>query len=239
MTDRHLATALLIGVIALGVVLASRTETPLPPRGQDVRLDDPSGDGFIEVRFRLPRSTPARPAERGHVPQGSLVNTGNPLDVAIEGAGFFQLSAPDGTTRYTRRGQFVLNKHSTLVTPDGHLLQPQITLPADASSLSLGADGTVSVITADGPGLSTMIGQITILRFINPPGLRRVGAHLYEETEESGIPSQGTPGQEGLGLLRQGFLEQNRNEMVTQVIELLHRMMDEEGSPRITAVRGR
>ncbi len=152
---------------------------------------------------------------------GTLENTGNPLDVAIEGDGFFQVTFPDGTLRYTRDGGLRLNANGNLVTTDGFLVSPAITVPNDTQSISIGSDGTVSVITAGAPTTSTAVGQLTLARFPNPAGLLAEGRNLSRESPASGAPVTATPGQTGSGLLRQGFLERSNVEPVQELVNLL------------------
>ncbi len=152
---------------------------------------------------------------------GPLQNTGAPLDVAIEGEGFFQITFPDGTTRYTRDGAFQLNATGQIVTADGFPLLPGLTLPADTQSISIGSDGTVSVVTGAAPTTSTNVGVIQIARFPNPPGLIAEGRNLFRESPASGAPVPGTPGATGNGLLRQGFLEGSNVNTVQELISLL------------------
>jgi flagellar basal-body rod protein FlgG len=153
--------------------------------------------------------------------QGALVNTGNPLDVAVEGQGFFQILLPNGEARFTRDGAFQINANGNLVTADGFLIQPQITIPQDAVSISIGSDGTVSVINAGAPNASVTLGQLTLVRFPNSQGLNAEGRNLYSETASSGAPIIATPGQNGTGLLRQAFLERSNVEAVTELINLI------------------
>jgi flagellar basal-body rod protein FlgG len=153
--------------------------------------------------------------------EGSLVNTNNPLDVAIEGQGFLQIILPNGERRYTRDGALALNTNGNLVNQDGFLVDPQITIPQDAVSISVGADGTVSVINAGAANASVSLGQLTLVRFPNPAGLSAEGRNLFSETASSGAPIIATPGQSGTGLLRQGFLERSNVDAVTELINLI------------------
>ncbi len=153
--------------------------------------------------------------------EGTLENTSNQFDVAIEGQGFFQITLPDGSIRYTRDGAFRLNRDGSLVTADGFLLQPQITIPPDAVSVGIGADGTVSVITSGAPNTSTPVGQITLTRFVNPAGLSNEGRNLFAESAASGSPQIATPGQNGAGFLRQGFLERANVDVVRELVNLI------------------
>ena len=132
--------------------------------------------------------------------QGDFQNTGNELDWAIEGDGFFQIELPDGDTGYTRSGEFKLDADGRIVNPDGFLLIPEMTVPTDTISISVGLDGTVSVIQA-GDATPTEIGTVQFARFVNPAGLRSLGKNLYSPTNGSGDEIIGTPGDNGFGTL--------------------------------------
>jgi flagellar basal-body rod protein FlgG len=136
--------------------------------------------------------------------QGPLQNTGSPLDVAIQGNGFFQVTRPDGTTAYTRDGSFQVDPNGRLVTADGSLVQPPIVVPPDASAITVGPDGTVSAVVGSA---ATPVGQLTLARFPNPPGLTALGGNLYAASAASGNATTAVPGQGGTGTLAQGFLE--------------------------------
>jgi flagellar basal-body rod protein FlgG len=153
--------------------------------------------------------------------EGTLTNTGNPLDMAIQGDGFFQVTLPDGTLRYTRDGAFRLNANGQLVTSDGFPLTPNITIPNDAVSVAIATDGTVSVVTAGAPTTSTTVGQITLARFPNPAGLSAEGRNLFNQTGASGAPITATPGQTGAGTIQEGFLEQSNVDVVTELVNLI------------------
>jgi flagellar basal-body rod protein FlgG len=153
--------------------------------------------------------------------QGALVNTGNPLDIAIQGQGFLQITLPNGELRYTRDGSLQLNNNGNLVTSDGFLIQPQITIPQTAVSISVGADGTVSVINAGAPNASVTLGQLTLVRFPNQAGLNAEGRNLFSETASSGAPIIATAGQNGTGLLQQAFLERSNVDAVGELVNLI------------------
>ncbi|MDW8242235.1 MAG: flagellar basal-body rod protein FlgG [Thermogemmata sp.] len=152
---------------------------------------------------------------------GALLNTQNPLDVAIEGDGFFQVILPNGEIRYTRDGSFRLNAQGNLVTSDGFLVSPQITIPPQAVSISIGADGTVSIQNAGALNTTTVVGQLTVVRFQNPAGLSAEGRNLFAETASSGAPIISVPGQNGAGLVRQGFLERSNVDIVSELVNLI------------------
>lgn len=149
--------------------------------------------------------------------QGSLQKTDNSLDMAIEGNGFFQITHPDGTTAYTRDGSFQLNENGEIVTANGMLLDPAITIPQEATSITIGSDGTVSVMEP-GNATPTNLGQIQLVRFINPTGLEPIGDNLYRETQASGTPVANNPGDEGLGTIRQCFLETSNVNVVEELV---------------------
>jgi flagellar basal-body rod protein FlgG len=152
--------------------------------------------------------------------QGSVNLTGNPLDVAIEGDGFFQVALQNGDVVYTRAGSFKVDNQSRLVTSEGDPVQPAINLPINAESISIGQDG---IVTAKIPGQAALsqVGQIQLVRFANPAGLLALGRNLSAETESSGTPQTGTPGQDGLGTVLQGFLEQSNVTVVEELIALI------------------
>ncbi|GAA9617927.1 flagellar basal-body rod protein FlgG [Helicobacter pylori] len=152
--------------------------------------------------------------------QGSPKETENNLDVAITGKGFFQVQLPDGTTAYTRSGNFKLDEQGNLVTSEGYLLIPQITLPEDTTQVNIGVDGTVSV-TQGLQTTSNVIGQITLANFVNPAGLHSMGDNLFSITNASGEAIVGNPNSQGLGKLRQGFLELSNVRLVEEMTDLI------------------
>ncbi|GAA7530162.1 flagellar basal-body rod protein FlgG [Helicobacter pylori] len=152
--------------------------------------------------------------------QGSPKETENNLDVAITGKGFFQVQLPDGTTVYTRSGNFKLDEQGNLVTSEGYLLIPQITLPEDTTQVNIGVDGTVSV-TQGLQTTSNVIGQITLANFVNPAGLHSMGDNLFSITNASGEAIVGNPDSQGLGKLRQGFLELSNVRLVEEMTDLI------------------
>ncbi len=152
--------------------------------------------------------------------EGNLKQTDNKLDIAITGQGFFKLELPDGTEVYTRNGAFKIDQNGTIVNSDGYTLVPQITIPEDATDISIGKDGTVTVVQP-GQTQAAVIGQITTTSFINPAGLHSMGDNLYIETDSSGQPIEGVPGQNGLGTLRQGFVELSNVQLVVELTDLI------------------
>ena len=152
--------------------------------------------------------------------QGYFKETGNNLDMVIAGNGFFQVQMPDGTTAYTRNGAWKLDSDGNIVNDDGLQLVPNITIPADATQISIGIDGTISVLQ---PGAAEMqqVGQIEIVNFINPAGLHSSGDNLFLETGASGAPIIGIAGQDGLGQIKQGFVEMSNVQLVEEMTELI------------------
>ncbi|MFT7026029.1 MAG: flagellar basal-body rod protein FlgG [Paracoccaceae bacterium] len=154
------------------------------------------------------------------VSQGALENTGNELDVAIEGNGYLEVVLPSGQTAYTRDGALKRTGDGVLVNNDGFEIQPQIVIPADARSISINANGEVFAYFADQVA-ATQLGQLTLTTFSNQKGLEAIGGNLYLETAASGAPSAGDPGGDGRGMLRQGFLEESSVDPVRQITDLI------------------
>lgn len=152
--------------------------------------------------------------------EGNLKQTSNNLDLAITGKGFFKIQLPDGSEAYSRNGAFKLDENGTIVNSDGYRLIPEVVVPDNATNISIGTDGTVTV-TQPGQVQGAQIGQITLSNFINPAGLHSLGDTLYVETEASGVPIEDTPGLNGLGTLRQGFLELSNVQLVVELTELI------------------
>jgi flagellar basal-body rod protein FlgG len=152
--------------------------------------------------------------------QGNLQQTTNNLDVAIKGNGFFQIEMPDGTVGYTRDGSFQVDANGQLVTNTGYVVQPGITIPANAQSVTIAADGTV---TAALPGQSAPqnIGQLQIASFVNPAGLDPMGSNLFAETAASGTPNSGSPQSNGLGALQQGYVETSNVNVVEELVSMI------------------
>jgi len=151
---------------------------------------------------------------------GSVTLTQNPTDLAIAGNGFFQVRMPDGTTGYTRDGSFKLSADGQVVTADGFVVTPEITVPQDATDLAVGIDGQVNVLVV-GSDTPQQIGQVELARFVNPAGLSAVGHNLYLETVASGAPITGTPGSNGLGAIDQGQLETSNVSVVDEMVNMI------------------
>ncbi|MGH8319874.1 MAG: flagellar basal-body rod protein FlgG [Steroidobacteraceae bacterium] len=152
--------------------------------------------------------------------QGSLTQTGNPLDVAIQGQGFFQVQMPDGTLAYTRDGTFQTNAQGQLVTSSGYVVQPAVTISQGAQSVTIGTDGTVTVLLP-GQSTPTQVGQLQLANFINPPGLQPIGQNLLVQSASSGSPQTGTPGVNGLGTVTQGELESSNVDVVEELVNMI------------------
>ncbi|HYE85667.1 MAG TPA: flagellar basal-body rod protein FlgG [Vicinamibacterales bacterium] len=152
--------------------------------------------------------------------QGNLLQTGNALDIAINGRGFYQVLLPDGSTAYTRDGSFQINATGELVTNSGYTVQPGITIPDGAQSVSIGVDGTVSVQVA-GQAAPVTVGTLTTADFVNPAGLQARGENLFLETAASGPATVGTPGVAGLGTLVQGMLESSNVNVVEELVSMI------------------
>jgi flagellar basal-body rod protein FlgG len=152
--------------------------------------------------------------------QGNLARTENSLDVAIDGRGFLQVLLPDGTVTYSRDGALKMDNQGQLVNADGFVIDPSVTIPENAQSITIGADGVVSVMTP-GATAPTQVGSIQLADFINPAGLQPIGKNLFVETVASGSPQVGTPGLNGLGMLSQGSLESSNVNVVEELINMI------------------
>ena len=152
--------------------------------------------------------------------QGDFQQTGNPLDLVIQGTGFFQVRLPSGETGFTRDGTFHLNAQGAMSTADGNVLEPQITIPPGAQNIVIGADGTVSV-TVSGQNAAQQVGTIQLANFQNAGGLNPVGGNLFMATTASGDAITGAPGQTGLGTINQGFLEQSNVDIVKEMVNMI------------------
>jgi flagellar basal-body rod protein FlgG len=180
------------------------------------RLPD-GGMGPTGVQIGLGSRIVATPR---YFSQGNIEQTGNPLDLAIEGRGFFAVTRPDGEIAYTRAGQMKLDAQGRLVTTAGMPLEPPLNLPSDALEISIGPDGKISVLQPNAKEL-TEVGQIQLVTFANPNGLRPIGHSLFEATGSSGDPQSGIPGVEGRGTLMQNAIEGSNVEVVTEMIDMI------------------
>jgi flagellar basal-body rod protein FlgG len=179
-----------------------------------------SGDGS-EVPTGIQVGLGVKPAAvQKMFQQGDFAATGNPLDLVIEGEGFFQVTTPDGDLAYTRSGAFKLDSSGNIVNSDGYPMEPAITLPSDTLEITIGSDGMVSVLQP-GSGTQTQVGQIEIAQFINPGGLMALGKNLFQPSGSSGDPTTGTPDTDGLGSINQGFLELSNVNIVEEMVNMI------------------
>lgn len=175
--------------------------------------------------------------EKTHT-QGNLITTGNALDLAVQGDGFFQIQMADGTIAYTRDGGFKISSTGQVVTSNGSLLIPNITLPANVATLTIGRDGTISAELTNGGGAQTL-GQIQVARFLNPAGLQAMGQNLMRETPASGPPQLQVPGEAGAGSLMQGTLEASNVNVVEEMVNMIETQRAYEiNSKAISSVDG-
>lgn len=152
--------------------------------------------------------------------QGDFVQTDNALDLLVEGDGFFQIMMPDGTIAYTRDGSFKIDGEGRITNSDGFLLQPELSIPDNATSIIIGADGTVSIRMA-GDDYWQEIGRIELVRFLNPGGLESLGKNLFRATAASGQPQYGTPGLDGMGTIAQGMLEMSNVKVIEEMVNMI------------------
>lgn len=166
--------------------------------------------------------------------QGSLQQTGNPLDLAISGRGFFQVLLPDGSLAYTRDGSFQTDSTGALVTASGYKVQPAVTLPTNALSVTVGQDGVISV-TQPGTSASVQVGTLQLFDFVNPTGLEPRGENLFVETAASGVATSGTPASNGLGNLTQGSLETSNVDVAEELVSMIETQRAYEVSSKAIA----
>lgn len=164
--------------------------------------------------------------------QGALTNTGNKLDVALNGRGWFQVEGPDGELLYTRAGSFNRNGEGQIVTVDGYVVQPAMTIPVDATDIIINQTGEVFVRIGNDTDL-TQLGQITLATFINDAGLEPLGGNRYRETESSGEPNLGVAGDEGFALIHQGYLENSNVDPVKEITELIQAQRSYEMNSKV------
>ena len=180
-------------------------------------------------RLRRPRSPraarPSAPAcswsrPRRTFTEGSLNQTGNSLDLAINGLGFFQVLLPNGTLAYTRAGDLQLSAQGQIVTSDGYVVQPAITIPQGAQTVTVASDGTISVQLPN-QSAPTTVGTLQLAQFVNPAGLQPLGQNLMLQSAASGTPQTGNPGQNGMGLLQQGYVESSNVNVVEEMVNMI------------------
>ncbi|MES2534887.1 MAG: flagellar basal-body rod protein FlgG [Pseudomonadota bacterium] len=188
---------------------------------QTIRQPGAQSSQQTQLPTGLQLGTGVRPVATERIfTQGNLQQTGNDKDVAIQGAGFFQVLLPDGSTAYTRDGSFHVDSQGQLVTSSGFTVQPAITIPIDAQKIAIGRDGTVSV-TQNGVAQPTQVGTLQLATFMNPAGLESKGENLYVETGASGNANASTPGLNGAGLLTQGYVETSNVNVVEELVNMI------------------
>ena len=188
---------------------------------QTIRQPGAQSSQSTQIPSGLQLGTGAQPISTARIhTQGSLQQTGNDLDVAINGAGFLQVLLPDGTTAYTRDGSFQKDNQGQLVTSNGYPVQPNITIPADALTVTISNDGVVSV-TQPGSAAVTQVGTMQVATFINVGGLQSIGENLYLETASSGAPTPSTPGSNGAGLLNQRYVETSNVNVAEELVSMI------------------
>jgi len=188
---------------------------------QTLRQPGAQSSQTTQIPSGLQLGTGVRPVSTARIfTQGNLQKTDGTLDLAVQGNGFFQVTLPDGTTGYTRDGSFQKDNQGQIVTSDGYPLQPNITIPANALSVTVGTDGTVS-ITQSGSAATTQIGTISLATFINSGGLQSVGQNLYLETAASGTPTPSTPGTNGAGNVNQGYVETSNVNVAEELVTMI------------------
>ncbi len=188
---------------------------------QTIRQPGAQSSQQTQIPSGLQIGTGVRPiaSERIHT-QGNLQQSSNNLDVAINGAGFFQILMPDGTTAYTRDGSFQTDSQGQLVTSSGFPVQPALTIPPNSTSVTIARDGTVSV-TQPGVATPVQIGSLQLATFVNPAGLQSQGENLYVETGSSGTPNTNVPGTNGAGLINQGYVETSNVNVVEELVNMI------------------
>lgn len=194
---------------------------------------------FEDLLYQIRRQPGAQSSQNTQLPSGLQVGTGvrvigtqkefsegsveiteKPLDLAIVGRGFFEILMPDGTSAYTRNGQFQINADGEIVTARGMVLQPSITVPEDAQNVTVSTDGIVEATIA-GQAAPQNLGTLAVSNFVNPAGLQAIGSNMYTETAASGAPTTGTPGNQGLGRLEQGALENSNVDVVQELVNMI------------------
>ncbi|MGK0500010.1 MAG: flagellar basal-body rod protein FlgG [Oceanicoccus sp.] len=194
---------------------------------------------FEDLLYQIRRQPGAQSSQNTQLPSGLQVGTGvrvigtqkefsagsmeiteKPLDMAIVGRGFFEILLPDGNSAYSRNGQFQINADGEIVTARGLALQPSITIPDNAQTISISSDGIVEAVVA-GQSAAQTLGTLTVTSFVNPTGLQAIGSNMYTETAASGSPQQGTPGTQGLGGIEQGTLENSNVDVVEELVSMI------------------
>ena len=200
---------------------------------QSMREPGAQSSQLTQVPSGLQVGTGVRPVSTvRNFTQGNLQQTGNPLDLAVNGQGFFQVLMPDGTSAYTRDGSFQVDSQGALVTSNGFHVQPQITIPSGVTSITVGQDGVVSVIRA-GSTTPQQIGQLQLSNFVNPAGLKPLGQNLYRESASSGTPQVNAPGTNGLGMISQGYVETSNVNVAEELVLMIQTQRAYELNSRV------
>ncbi len=188
---------------------------------QTLRQPGASSSAQTQIPSGLQIGTGVRPiATERNFTQGGLTQTGNSLDIAIQGEGFFQIQLPDGTLGYTRDGAFQKDSQGQIVTANGYPVSPALTIPSNALSISIGTDGVVTVLQSGSP-TPVQVGQIQLASFVNTGGLQSMGQNLFLETASSGTATPNTPGTNGVGLLNQGYVETSNVNVVEELVNMI------------------
>jgi flagellar basal-body rod protein FlgG len=188
---------------------------------QTLRQPGASSSAQTQIPSGLQIGTGVRPVATERIfTQGNLTQTGNSLDVAVQGEGFFQIQLPDGTLGYTRDGAFQKDSQGQIVTANGYPLSPAITIPSNALSISIGTDGVITVLQS-GSATPVEVGQIQLASFVNSGGLQSMGQNLFLETASSGTATPNTPGTNGVGLLNQGYVETSNVNVVEELVNMI------------------
>lgn len=188
---------------------------------QTLRQPGASSSATTQIPSGLQIGTGVRPVATERIfTQGNLTQTGNSLDIAVQGEGFFQIQLPDGTVGYTRDGAFQKDSQGQIVTANGYPLSPAITIPSNALSISIGTDGVVTVLQS-GSSTPVQVGQIQLASFVNSGGLQSMGQNLFLETASSGTATPNTPGTNGVGLLNQGYVETSNVNVVEELVNMI------------------
>ncbi len=188
---------------------------------QTLRQPGAKSSSQTDIPSGLQLGTGVRPVATERIfTQGNLTQTGNGLDVAISGNGFFQIQLPDGTTGYTRDGSFQLNSQGQIVTASGYTVSPGITVPSGTQTITISRDGIISA-QVSGTAAPTQVGQLQLANFVNVGGLQSQGENLYQETASSGSPTTGNPGDSGLGTLNQGYTETSNVNVAEELVNMI------------------
>jgi len=188
---------------------------------QTLRQPGATSSAQTQIPSGLQIGTGVRPVSTNrNFTQGNLTQTGNSLDIAIQGEGFFQIQLPDGTLGYTRDGAFQKDSQGQIVTSNGYPLSPAITIPSNALTISVGTDGVITVLQS-GSATPVQVGQIQLANFVNVGGLQSMGQNLFLETASSGTATPNTPGTNGVGLLNQGYVETSNVNVVEELVNMI------------------